>query len=92
MPRMVVIGNDGRSNGKNVSYVFHILYTFAPAGHDPEADPPTLPTGNAPTGAWRAYLLLTDDRRETVTGWGLMRSEIEFVLRAWLRARGRLRD
>jgi len=92
MPRMIVIAGDARSNGKSASYVFHILYDFAPVGPDSTADPATLPSGNAPTGHWRAYLMLTEERSETVAGSGLMQSEIEFLLRAWLRVQGRLPD
>ena len=86
MPSTIVIRDgDESSNGKSRSFVFHLLYTFAPTGHDLAADPPTLPTGTAPTGEWRAYLILEDDGRETITGWGLMQSDVEAVLRTWLR-------
>lgn len=89
MPSTVVIRDgDENANGKSASFVFQLLYTFAPTGHDFSADPPVLPTGTTPTGEWRAYLVLADDRRETATGFGLFRNEIEPVLRAWLRLRG----
>ncbi|MBX3499071.1 MAG: hypothetical protein KF889_06465 [Alphaproteobacteria bacterium] len=91
MPRTIVIREaDEWSNGKGGSFVFHLIYAFAPMGHDLAADPPRLPTGTRPTGEWRAYLLLSDERSEIVTGWGLLRDEIEPVLRAWLRLRGLL--
>jgi hypothetical protein len=91
MPRTVVIREAEESrNGKSRSYVFHMVYTYAPTGFDLTSKAQQLPSGTVATGEWRAYLALSDDRREVVDGAGLERAEIEAVLRAWLVGQGLL--
>lgn len=85
MPRTVVIREAEESrNGHSRSFVFHLVYTYAPTGFDPTSKAHRLPSGTVATGEWRAYLALSDDRSEVVSGAGLSRVEIEAILRAWL--------
>jgi hypothetical protein len=55
MPGTVIIPKDGKPDDRNASFVFHLLRTVAPTGHDPHGDPPTLATGTTPTDECRAW-------------------------------------
>jgi hypothetical protein len=92
MPSTILIPDtdEGPDRGSG-GFVFHLIYAFAPTGHDLTADPPRLPSGTTPTGEWRAYLVLSDEPTEVAAGCGLRQDEIESVLRAWLHLRGLLR-
>lgn len=87
MPRTVVIRASGESrNGHSRSFIFQMIYSYAPTGFDLASAGQRLPSGTVATGEWRAYLVLPDDCREVVTGAGLSLAEIEAALRAWLGA------